>query len=101
MPQLNYSRKAQIFLFGIPLCLAVLWSARDIVGLARNIRKIRDLKVLIKDRETKKEAIVEEFELLKKNDPGAWKRVYRQEAHALEPGEIEYRFKPARVESQR
>lgn len=93
-PVKRHNSRARFYLLagGLALTLAVLWSGRNVAKLADNYRQIRRLKSTIARRVVAKEHMRQEIVLLEKNDPSALRRVWRQEFHALYPGEVEYRF---------
>ncbi len=77
----------------IAVALTILWGGKNLTGLIGNLWRIRVVDYEINRLETRKRLVSEELSHLKGNDPVAWDRVYRQELHAIKPGELEYRFK--------
>ncbi|MBI4668879.1 MAG: hypothetical protein HY747_06800 [Elusimicrobia bacterium] len=92
MRRLTPKNKLYFIALALPVALAFFWSGRDAVQLVKNLRKIQSLDRLIEARLAEKKILEEELALLEKGDKASWKQVYRQEAFALLPNEIEYRF---------
>ena len=78
---------------GLPMGIFFFGASSDAVDLWRNYRKIRQLNAVINDRQKQKDELSRQVELLKKQDPGAWTQAFREQAQALLPTEVEYRFK--------
>lgn len=74
------------------LFLAVLWSGRNVLGLTKNILDVRRLERSIEALKVRQKTIETELNLLEHHDSVAWDRMFRLEAHALKPGELEYRI---------